>query len=71
MSVLDQIEEIIEKKIENGNGDLITSLVIDNGPYGYCYNIWFRKGYLKFETKTEMIKHLNSKGWKINTISKS
>ena len=64
-NILNQIERIILLKIENNDGDLITSLVIDNGsPYGFFYNIWFKKGYLKFKNKSEMIKYLTYKGWK-------
>ena len=67
MSIFDQIEEIIKKKVKGKKDNMILSLEItgnayyldhlgqeDHGDYGEC-----------FETKKEMVDWLNENGWGI------
>ena len=71
MSVLDQIEEIINKKIKNEKGQEIIDLTFSNYTGKMTYFLNVDCVIQEFTSKTKLVNFMNKNGWKINTLSKS
>ena len=73
MSILEQINDIIENKKKNQNGDVIAAYCHRNSKEfgnGYSFRVNDNER-VYFKTIQEMLDWLNKKGWKINTLHKS
>ena len=71
MSVLDQIEEIINKKIKNEKGQEIIDLTFSNYTGKMTYFLNVDCVIQEFTSKTKLVNFMNKNGWRINTLSKS
>ena len=71
-SILDQIENIMEKKIKSKNNNIITEydMKLNWGELYYYIRLDNEEGEV-FKTKEEMAIWLNKNGWRINTLHKS
>ena len=72
-SYLDQILEIIKKKIPNKSGNLIIEdFGIENTKrYGFKYVVWIKGQNYDFRKKKKLLKWLYKKGWTINEETRS
>ena len=71
MSVLDRIEEIINKKIKNEKGQEIIDLTFSNYTGKMTYFLNVDCVIQEFTSKTKLVNFINKNGWRINTLSKS
>ena len=71
MSELDQIENIIENRIQNDKGLLILEISIEYYAE-YKYILYLTGiGDIHFKNKKKMVDWMNENGWKIYTENKS
>ena len=71
MSILDQIEKIIQNKVKNQKGEEIIDITISNYTGKMTYFLNVDCVIQEFSSKVKLVNYMNKNGWVINTVRKS